>query len=558
MIGYKRTLQLCMISFFLLLLSHVIYSIVAGTSEQMQKTLIWSVCVFSCVLFFVQIFKRQEIVAVCVIICSSLISTYYIGVVLHTLSFAIIIFIAAALILALFLEKRYIIIWGISSVLVEISFMIFFPDIILEMIPSLFLYSFYILSYLLCLIPLYVLVDNASRNYILLHNKAKEHEEENNHKVIFMAGISNELRTPIHVIQGMSQMLLKEKLTERQHEYAKIIQEAGQSLQELIQYIISLTQLESGLLKIQAETYDFYNTIHEIINHASSKMDIEHIRVISCIAPQIPRALIGDCSLLRQILYYLIVNDAEYLRTGEVHMDIDMEPSPADLQYIQLRIQISCNGKEISTEELAHYQELFHKNRMEKMHLVEKNKFERALVLCNELTELMGGTLLLDNKSGKGVTVTLCLPQRIGEEEELTVSSAEVPEVFWMTEKRNVLVVDDTISNLKTMRGILEIHGIHVDLAESGPEALMKMQEKHYDLIFMDYLMPQMNGVETFLEIKKSDNPYFQGIPIIVLTTNRNLIDAEEYRKIGFSDCLQKPVEQKNLEALLLKYLKES
>ena len=210
MVRYRKAQIICLLQYILMLFLHNVYGFFYCSREQFLKTFYWSVII----LFFVGICmvlpNRNERLINIFTFTSVIISAYYVGVVLHTLAFALLVYLVTLLVVSLYLNRRYILFFGVLSILAEISFMIFFPEILLEMVPSLFLYGCYVFCYILGVVNLYFLVLSGRKYLEQMNIKAREAQEAAAHKSQFLANISHEIRTPMNVICGMTQMLSRE------------------------------------------------------------------------------------------------------------------------------------------------------------------------------------------------------------------------------------------------------------------------------------------------------------------------------------------------------------
>ncbi len=500
--------------------------------------------------------NRTEII-VYITMASVLFTVSYVGYILHTLAMGILIFFMAGIILAMFLKKSYVLIWWLMSVGAGITYSVLWPDIILEIIPSLFLYYGYIIVYIIGGINLYIMVRAAGESFDKLRNRTETSEKESALKNIFWANISNEIRTPMNVINGMSSLLKTENLNVRAREYTDQIENASGMLLNIVNDTLELANIESGLYTSTETTYDIYSEAHYSVMIASNYIHDEKINLLYCINPAVPAALFGDGSLIRECLVKLLVDTVLFSNRGEVKLDIDMDQPKSNDEEIFLNIKISGSDTNIKDQT---FEDLFSGfDSSESTRTTEQESIGLSLKLCKAMIELMGGKIDFQKTGTNGVEFSVFLVQAVSSEKELIRKLEEGRDSKnkgWIAPQSKVLVVDDTPTNLKLISGMIRLHGIDPDNALSGREALAMMENKKYDLIFLDYMMPDMNGVETFKQIMSRDaSPNFKDIPIIALTSKSLQRDRGRFMDMGFAEFISKPIDDRELESLLKMFL---
>ncbi|MCR4788225.1 MAG: response regulator [Lachnospiraceae bacterium] len=557
MLTNKKLVILCFLQYIVVLLYHIIYSLINCTANQTRLISVWSVCMLVVLGILGNLFINRTEIIVYITMASVLFTVSYVGYILHTLAMGILIFFMAGIILAMFLKKSYVLIWWLMSVGAGITYSVLWPDIILEIIPSLFLYYGYIIVYIIGGINLYIMVRAAGESFDKLRNRTETSEKESALKNIFWANISNEIRTPMNVINGMSSLLKTENLNVRAREYTDQIENASGMLLNIVNDTLELANIESGLYTSTETTYDIYSEAHYSVMIASNYIHDEKINLLYCINPAVPAALFGDGSLIRECLVKLLVDTVLFSNRGEVKLDIDMDQPKSNDEEIFLNIKISGSDTNIKDQT---FEDLFSGfDSSESTRTTEQESIGLSLKLCKAMIELMGGKIDFQKTGTNGVEFSVFLVQAVSSEKELIRKLEEGRDSKnkgWIAPQSKVLVVDDTPTNLKLISGMIRLHGIDPDNALSGREALAMMENKKYDLIFLDYMMPDMNGVETFKQIMSRDaSPNFKDIPIIALTSKSLQRDRGRFMDMGFAEFISKPIDDRELESLLKMFL---
>ena len=548
MVRYRKAQIICLLQYILMLFLHNVYGFFYCSREQFLKTFYWSVII----LFFVGICmvlpNRNERLINIFTFTSVIISAYYVGVVLHTLAFALLVYLVTLLVVSLYLNRRYILFFGVLSILAEISFMIFFPEILLEMVPSLFLYGCYVFCYILGVVNLYFLVLSGRKYLEQMNIKAREAQEAAAHKSQFLANVSHEIRTPMNVICGMTQMLSREEMNDQAREYTNNIDRASKVLLSLINDILDLSKINSGKFEIHERNYSLYQMIDDVSNLMAVKIDSEKVRFVVKMEESLPEYLQGDEDRIKQILINILNNAVKFTSEGEIRFLVS-GMSAKDENGIMLQFKVSDTGIGIKQEDLGHLFESF--ERFEEGNHMDIEGTGLGLSICNELIKHMNGSISVESEYGKGTTFYIRLPQILFKAPE----EREKDEKKWSAPGSSVLVVDDTKTNYLVVKNLLSLFEISSDYAQSGMEALQRMEEKRYDLVLLDHMMPEMDGEETLKEIKSRKGARFEGIPIIALTANAAVGGREEFKSLGFSDYISKPIEVHKLGEVLKEYL---
>lgn len=555
MVSNRKVFVLCLLQYAFILCYHLIYSLLFKSIDQTSKVCVWSLCVFLIILFFSFVFKNNIRLVVYVTMATILITVTYVGFVLETLAFGILIFATAGLILSMMMREIYILIWFISTTIAVIVYAFVFPEIVLLMVPSTFIYYCYVCAYIIMGINLYILVKTCRISMEKLTSKSLSIEKETNSKNIFWANISNEIRTPMNVINGMSRLLRSENLNIRAKEYTDQIENASDMLLNIVSDTLELSQMEAGTYEKFNADYNLYRLIHNTVMLASGKLKNDDINLGYSIQPNVPMFLRGDSNLLSKILLRLLFNSFVFTEKGDVKIEVSLDSRKFIDEKVHLVINISDNGKGIDEKELNDLFSGF--DSINNLRTSEQESVGLSLKLCKTLIDIMEGEIKVESVIGKGTVFTLYITQDSGNEvtyEEYSESKSFSS--IWRAPKARILVVDDTPTNLKLISGMIRLHGIEPDSASSGKECIEMMEKSKYDLVFLDYLMPELNGEDTLKIIKQKSNSYtFIDVPIIALTSKSLLRDRSKFLEMGFDEFISKPIDDKELENLMKRFL---
>lgn len=399
-----------------------------------------------------------------------------------------------------------------------------------------------------------------------------------NAKSVFLANMSHEIRTPINAILGMDTMILRECNDNEILEYAGNIQSASQTLLSLINDILDFSKIETGKLELVAGDYALSSLINDVYHMLISKAKEKGLALNVESDKNLPAKLYGDEVRIRQIIVNILNNAIKYTQKGSVTLTVEMSDMKlsdmpdhsndskseniTDKNTI-ITFRIADTGIGIKKENISHLFDSFSRFDEEKNKYIEGTGL--GLAITKQLVDLMNGEIVVTSEYGKGSVFTVSIPQKIISDLKIGDISEKYNEPSNKKKKKstftapdaNVLVVDDVKMNINVFKALLKRTEINVDSAMSGSEALDMIKEKKYDIIFLDHMMPDMDGIETYQNMKMlEDNPN-KDTTVVMLTANAIMGAKEEYLGIGFSDYLSKPVQAPKLEAMILKYLPE-
>ena len=376
----------------------------------------------------------------------------------------------------------------------------------------------------------------------------------------FLSNMSHEIRTPMNAIIGMSDILANEPLTEHQMSYVNDISASASALLGIINDILDLSKIESGKLSLSPVNYDFHallDNVNSMFTYVAQKKGIEFKLEPS---DGLPEYLFGDDIRLRQVLTNICGNAIKFTEKGSVRMKVSTvanrgkrksdaaETGAAEKAESMVVFEIIDTGVGIQQEDLpkifnAYEQVDKHKNRG----VVGTGL---GLAICKAFVEAMGGKIMVESEYEHGTVFTVMIPAVPGNKESVRVREHLKKEQTIIAHDVNVLVVDDNEFNLKVAYGLLKLFKIEAKVASSGREAINMVQQTDYDVIFMDHMMPEMDGVETSIEIRKLGGK-FASVPIVALTANAISGVKEMFMANGFCGFISKPIDLMELDGIL-------
>ncbi len=389
----------------------------------------------------------------------------------------------------------------------------------------------------------------------------------------FLANMSHEIRTPINTVLGMDEMILRECTEPQIKEYAMDIQNAGQSLLSLINDILDLSKIESGKLEILPVEYDFSSLIHDIMNMIDMKANAKGLEVHLSVPRNLPSRLWGDDVRIRQILINLMNNAVKYTEKGSVTLSVTgndrsdaMASSPeceGHEETISLTFRVQDTGIGIKKEDISKLFAEYERIEEKRNRNIEGTGL--GMSITTQLLELMGSNLEIDSVYGKGSTFSFTLEQKIIDKEPIGNLEERIrkqardysySELFTAPDAQ-ILVVDDNAMNRRVFSNLLKSTQVAIDEAGGGQECLDLAEKKRYDIIFLDHMMPDMDGIETLHRLRKQKNSPCLATPVVALTANAVTGAREMYLEEGFSSFLSKPINPRKLEKFLLQTLPE-
>ncbi len=407
-----------------------------------------------------------------------------------------------------------------------------------------------------------------------LLDTVKEAKDANNAKSAFLSHMSHEIRTPINAILGMDEMILQESKENGTLEYAESIRSAGNNLLGIVNDILDFSKIEAGKMNIISEKYELSSVINDMYNVVRLRAEDKGLKVKLDIDPTIPAVLYGDEMRIKQVITNILTNAVKYTEKGTVTLCMKkLESTASDREglikacpgeiperSVKLFVSVKDTGIGIRPEDMA---KLFNEyERVEEMRNRTIEGTGLGISITTELLDLMGSRLNVESVYGEGSEFGFEIMQGVEGDEQI----GDISERFrkspgrkrhtgFTAEDARILVVDDSAVNLVVVKNLLKNTKINIDTAGSGEEALRLVSENEYDVIFLDQLMPKMNGTETLKRMKELENNRSAAAPVISLTANVGAEARDEYLSAGFKDYLSKPVNMNELQDMLFYYI---
>lgn len=381
----------------------------------------------------------------------------------------------------------------------------------------------------------------------------------NNAKSAFLANMSHEIRTPINAIIGMNEMILRESQNPDIIGYAQNAAAASETLLSLINDILDFSKIESGKFNLSEENYKLSDVIKSLVTMMRPRAEIKNLSFNLQINPATENILFGDSVRIRQIVLNFLSNAVKYTRAGDVIFSVESEKISSNETI--LKFTVKDTGIGIREEDISKIFNDFERFDTKKNKNIEGTGL--GLAITNKLVKMMNGKISVQSVYGEGSIFVVTIPQKIagdeliGEFTDETTSAKEKYQPLFVAPDAEILVVDDNEMNLLVATNLLKMTKVKIDTALSGMICLKKLAEHHYDLIFLDQMMPSLDGIQTLKMARTMENNLSKDAPIIALTANAISGTREKLLAEGFTDYLSKPIDVNLMEQMLMKYLPE-
>ena len=395
-----------------------------------------------------------------------------------------------------------------------------------------------------------------------LSDTAEQANQANEAKSYFLSTMSHDIRTPMNAIMGLNEMVLRDSQDKNVIEYSENIKTAGNTLLGIINDILDFSKIEAGKMDIVNVDYSFISMLNDLVNMVQNKAEDKGLSFNMDIEREIPSILNGDEIRIKQIITNILSNAVKYTKEGGITFSVGFKKIEDKPDSIILTIKVADTGIGIKPEDMDRLFKAFERIEEKRNRNIEGTGL--GMTIAQSFLDMMGSHLQVESVYGEGSVFSFDLEQKVvkwdpvGNYEEAFKQS--------LSERRNyrekftapdakVLVVDDNPINLKVFSGLLSRTMMQIDTAESGEEAVLLYKNKQFDVIFLDHMMPNKDGIETLKEMRGIKGTPNDETPIICLTANAISGMREMYINAGFDDYITKPINPDRLEMMLLQYL---
>lgn len=386
-------------------------------------------------------------------------------------------------------------------------------------------------------------------------------DKANRAKSEFLARMSHEIRSPINAVIGMNEMILRESSEDNIKEYASDVKNSANTLLSFVNDLLDSSKIESEKMTLVPVNYRLKTMIKDLYNMISVKAKEKDLSFDVRIQENLPSVLWGDDVRIKQILINILTNAVKYTAKGNIWFNIsgDIKGGRCVIRY-----SVKDTGSGIKQENIPHLFDAYERVSVGKNRYIEGTGL--GLNIASRLLALMDSELKVESVYGEGSRFYFDLEQEIVDDKpigKVDVKQRKCAKEYSYKESftapdAKILVVDDNRINLRVFTGLLKNTKLQITCAKSGEECLEEIKKQKYDIIFLDHMMPQMDGLETFKIMQSRPDNKCKDTPVVMLTANATNGVREEYLKEGFDDFLAKPIDSKLLEEMIVRLLPEN
>lgn len=555
MLSYSKTIKIWLIEYAIGLFLHILYAFNFKSAETARIVLFVSVAAIVIDALFAFAVKNENVV-ISVLFVTLFISVTVIGYVLNTLGLAVFVYLIAALMTMAFAKPKAILWYGVCSITLLVGYIFAFPGVLLSFYSLMSLYVAILIIYVASIVDLYIITYFICKNLRDIKAKTEEAELASESKMRFLSNMSHEIRTPMNAIYGMAELSLRDDtVTPAIKENLENIQKASRVLISIVNDILDYSKMETGSIEIIPVNYSIRKLCNDVVNMMHIRMEDKDVQIRFEIESELPDVLIGDEIRIRQILFNLLSNAIKNTEKGYIILRVKGETIN---NFLNLQISIIDSGIGIRKEDIPKLFSSF--QQIDSRRSVNREGTGLGLAIVKELLKMMGGDIEVESTYGVGSKFTFYLSQQISKDSAMIQFSDDsgrgniVNRI--VAPEAKVLVVDDNQVNLKVAKGLLRTFEINVDTCKSGRECLEILKDnKSYDIIFIDHMMPELDGIDTLNLIRSDSSEYMQKVPLVVLTANVATGVREMFLSEGFDEYVAKPIDMVWLNSVLCKLL---
>lgn len=409
-----------------------------------------------------------------------------------------------------------------------------------------------LISYLVILVD----ITKSKEDYVRMEELRNKADMANVAKSVFLANVSHEIRTPLNGIIGYSELLLNEENNDNVRNRAEGINVSAKMLLTIFDEILDMSRIEQGKLKLNEETYNTQSLINDIVNNATLFMNENKMELESIVSEKIPYRLYGDMGKIRQIVNSMFDCVKNYAKKGTITLSV--EHSEIGDDKCMLMFVIAINDNDMDYNGIMQIYDAFTKKQNTLINDIDSKEISYSI--SRAYVNLLKARLKLDIIDEKKIAIKINFIQKIRDKRE-------IGQIDYEKKKREdiqgnirllggkILVVDDNKVNLNIISNYFKHFGINVDLVESGAEAIECIKNKSYDLIFLDQMMPKLDGVQTLKLIRAEEKKQNRHTIVIAFTANVISGEKEKLLAAGFDNFLPKPMRMSELASMLIRYL---
>ncbi len=389
---------------------------------------------------------------------------------------------------------------------------------------------------------------------------AEAEKAANRAKSDFLSVMSHDIRTPVNAVLGLDEMILRECSNTTIQDYASDIQSSGKMLLGLINDILDFSKIEAGKMEIVSADYDESDVMSDLVNIISPRAQAKGLSFVVNADSSMPCLLRGDDTRIKQCTLNLLTNAVKYTHAGGVTLNIGYEK--ADDSHIRIKTQVVDTGIGIKEEDLAKLCSPYERIEESRNRNIEGTGLGMSIV--TKLLAAMGSSLVVKSVYGKGSEFSFDVLQEVRDWKELgdwrlhhesAHRNVKHYKESFQAPEAHILIVDDTPMNLTVAKALLKATRIQIDTAADAIAALEKTRASTYNVILIDHMMPQMDGLEMLKKLREESGNRNQNTVCIALTANAMNGAREMYLAVGFEDYITKPIDAKKLEAMLQTYI---
>ncbi|MDC7279886.1 response regulator [Butyrivibrio fibrisolvens] len=393
---------------------------------------------------------------------------------------------------------------------------------------------------------------------------AEAANQANEAKSYFLSTMSHDIRTPMNAIIGMNEMILRDSEDEKVIGYSENIRAAGNTLLGIINDILDFSKIEAGRMEIINVDYNIASLLNDLVNMVQRRAEEKGLSFELNVDKDIPRLLHGDEIRIKQVITNILSNAVKYTNEGRVIFSVSSSKCQDEPDHILLHVSVKDTGIGIKKEDLDKLFAAFERIEEKKNRNIEGTGL--GMAIAQSFLNMMGSRIQVESEYGTGSEFSFALKQKVVEWEPLGefdlaykhfLSERKAYQVQFVAPRARILVVDDNEINLKVFVSLLSETKMQIDTADSGDACIALFKRNFYDVVFLDHMMPDKDGIETIKEMKECADTPNQKTPVICLTANAVSGMRETYINAGFDDYLTKPIDTNRLESMLLSYLPE-